>query len=180
MIRQFEMTEAQLQKLLASMKPTPVMLIGGVNTGRSAQENANAAWASLGAEMGFEPMSVQPVAGRGTRFFTAKAVDAPKAACVAVDESTQVQCDVDYKGDEIHELLDLIQSDWSIHDLDQYDADAMQSTLAQVLCGLMKRYEELQTRVGAASSDGPCSLAAFEAWAQAGYEDLRACLQNRY
>lgn len=46
-----------------------------------------------------------------------------------------------YQGDEVHELLDLIQDDWSIHDLDQYEAEHMQSTLGSVLCGLMKRYQ---------------------------------------
>lgn len=65
----FEMTEQQLQKLLEAMKPVPYMVIGG-HAPRSQQENANDAWAALGAELGFEPMSVRPN-GRGDRFFSA-------------------------------------------------------------------------------------------------------------
>lgn len=37
----------------------------------SPQENANQAWAELGRRMGFDPMTVQPVEGKNTRFFTA-------------------------------------------------------------------------------------------------------------
>lgn len=69
--REFEMTEADLAKLLEAMKPVPLMyLSGGVPMGGSRQENANAAWAELGSRMGFEPMSVL-ASHRGKRFFTA-------------------------------------------------------------------------------------------------------------
>lgn len=72
MRREFEMTQAQLDKILDACKPTPVMFLsGGVPMGSSQQENANAAWAALGDEMGFEHMTVQP-SGRGDRFFTAE------------------------------------------------------------------------------------------------------------
>jgi len=67
--KDFEMTPLQLEKLLDAMKPVPYMVIGGVAP-RSVQENANAAWAALGAELGFEPMSVRP-SSKGDRFFTA-------------------------------------------------------------------------------------------------------------
>lgn len=68
--RDYEMTEADLAKLLEAMKPVPYMVIGGMRP-VSQQENANAAWAELGKRMGFEPMSVRPN-GRGDRFFNAE------------------------------------------------------------------------------------------------------------
>lgn len=63
------MTEADLEKILGACKPVPmIMLQCGPPT--SPQENANRAWAELGARMGFDHMTVQPT-GRGDRFFTA-------------------------------------------------------------------------------------------------------------
>ena len=67
---EYEMTEADLATLLDACKPTPVMMIGG-HGGTSPQENANAAWARLGAQMGFRPMTVRPIGGKGQRFFSA-------------------------------------------------------------------------------------------------------------
>lgn len=66
----YEMTEADMQEILDASKSTPVMLIGGLS-GLSPQENANAAWASLGVKMGFDSMTVRPTSGKGQRFFTA-------------------------------------------------------------------------------------------------------------
>jgi len=68
--RNYEMTKENLAKLLSACKPTPVMMIGGT-TGRSPQENANSAWKVLGIKMGFDPMTVQPIRGKGMEFFTA-------------------------------------------------------------------------------------------------------------
>jgi UDP-N-acetylglucosamine enolpyruvyl transferase len=68
----YEMTQAQLDAILDACKPTPVMFLsGGTPMGGSPQENANAAWERLGKEMGFDHMTVQPIAGQGNRFFTA-------------------------------------------------------------------------------------------------------------
>ena len=67
---EYEMTEDDLAAILDACKPTPVMMIGGF-TGSTPQENANRAWAALGARFGFDPMTVQPIQGRGQRFFTA-------------------------------------------------------------------------------------------------------------
>lgn len=67
---EYEMTEVDLKELLAEMKPTPLMLIGG-STGPSQQENANRAWAALGKRMGFDGATVRPVQGKGNRSFTA-------------------------------------------------------------------------------------------------------------
>lgn len=55
--------------LMASMKPTPVMMIGGY-MGASQQDNANAAWKRLGEKMGFDWDTVQPNS-KGYRFFSA-------------------------------------------------------------------------------------------------------------
>lgn len=68
--RDYEMTEADLAKLLDAMKPVPYMIVGGMPP-VSQQENANAAWAELGKRLGFDPMSVRPN-GRGDRFFSAE------------------------------------------------------------------------------------------------------------
>lgn len=73
MRKEFTMTQEQCDKLLDACKPVPYMVIGGIPP-RSPQENANAAWASLGQELGFEPMSVRPVAGKGMEVFTADVV----------------------------------------------------------------------------------------------------------
>ena len=71
MRKTYTMTEEQLNTLLDACKPTPVMyLSGGVPMGGAPQENANRAWATLGEELGFNPMSVRP--GANQREFTAE------------------------------------------------------------------------------------------------------------
>lgn len=73
MNKEFEMTEEQLAKLLDACKPTPAMFLsGGIPMTNTPQENANIAWKALGQEMGFDHMTVKPIAGKGQRFFTAK------------------------------------------------------------------------------------------------------------
>lgn len=68
----YEMTQQDLDVILDACKPTPVMFLsGGTPMGGSPQENANSAWASLGKKMGFDHMTVQPIAGKGNRFFSA-------------------------------------------------------------------------------------------------------------
>lgn len=64
------MTEADFEKLLEACKPTRYMIIG-TSMPRSPQDNANSAWAELGSRMGFDWNTVQPVDGKGSRFFTA-------------------------------------------------------------------------------------------------------------
>lgn len=66
----YEMTEADLEKILEAYKPTPCIMIGGY-VPPSPQENANHAWAELGKRMGFDPMTVEPIDGKGQRFFSA-------------------------------------------------------------------------------------------------------------
>ena len=72
----YEMTEEDLTALLEACKPTVCMLIGG-SYPSSPQENANRAWANLGEKMGFDSMTVQPIAGKGNRFFSAVPTENP-------------------------------------------------------------------------------------------------------
>lgn len=79
MRKEFTMSEEQLEKLLDACKPVPYMVVGGIAP-LSQQERANAAWASLGREMGFDAMSVRPVPGKSMKVFTAEVVEVPTSA----------------------------------------------------------------------------------------------------
>lgn len=71
MRKDFEMSQHDLDVLLAAMKP--VAMIGlQCGTPRSLQENANEAWRRLGEKLGFDYMTVRPN-GKGDRFFSAEA-----------------------------------------------------------------------------------------------------------
>jgi len=70
MRREYEMTDTDLEQLLDAGKPVPCMKIGSY-VPRSPQENANDAWERLGNKMGFDHMTVEPMASRGDKFFTA-------------------------------------------------------------------------------------------------------------
>lgn len=67
---EYEMSESDEAELLDACKPVPYLVVGGMAPA-SPQENANRAWAQLGQKMGFDHMTVRPVHGKGTRFFTA-------------------------------------------------------------------------------------------------------------
>ena len=66
----YELTEEELSILLEAGKPTRVMAIGG-SFPSTPQENANRAWQSLGLKKGFDYLTVQPIQGKGHRFFSA-------------------------------------------------------------------------------------------------------------
>lgn len=66
----YEMTEEDLAAIIDACKSTPVIMIGSY-TPASPQENANRAWAKLGEKMGFDHLTVEPIPGKGHRFFTA-------------------------------------------------------------------------------------------------------------
>ena len=72
MRKEYEMTEAQLNTLLEACRPVPMIMLQ-CGMPKSPQENANDAWRALGEEMGFQHMTVEPVTGKGNRFFTAEA-----------------------------------------------------------------------------------------------------------
>jgi hypothetical protein len=68
----YEMTEEDLTAILEASKPTiAIWGSGGAPFGGTPQENANAAWKSLGNKMGFIWDSCQPIPGKGSRFFSA-------------------------------------------------------------------------------------------------------------
>jgi len=69
MRQEYEMTDAQFDKLINACRPVPYMVFGGVPP-RSPQQNANDAWMELGRELGFDWTTVQG-SPRGDRFFTA-------------------------------------------------------------------------------------------------------------
>ncbi len=69
-MKEFEMTEDQLETLLDACKPVPMIMLQ-CGPPSSPQENANRAWAALGIEMGFDSKTVEPISGKSTRFFRA-------------------------------------------------------------------------------------------------------------
>ena len=68
-MKNFEMTQDQLDVLMDAGKPVPRIALN-CGTLSSPQETANAAWRRLGGEMGFDHMTVRPN-GKGDRFFSA-------------------------------------------------------------------------------------------------------------
>ena len=75
--KEYEMTDAQMAKLMEASKPVPYMVIGG-HLPTSPQENANRAWQYLGDELGFDVMTVKPVHGKANTFFTAEEKESEK------------------------------------------------------------------------------------------------------
>ena len=72
-MRNFEMTEEELDELMSASKPV-VMIALQCGQPSSPQENANAAWRRLGEKYGFNHMTVQPRGG-SKRCFSAEPVD---------------------------------------------------------------------------------------------------------
>ena len=111
----YEMTQADLDAILEACKPTPVMFLsGGQPMGGSPQENANRAWAALGEKMGFDAMTVQPISGKGHRFFSAVPSETNEARAERIlreSEEKRLQ-DIGRLQDEImeqHKRLDDLQ-----------------------------------------------------------------------
>lgn len=67
---EYEMSVGEEEELLDACKPTPCMMIGSY-TPPTPQENANRAWKKFADRKGFDYMTVKPISGKGTRFFTA-------------------------------------------------------------------------------------------------------------
>lgn len=85
----YEMTQEDLDILLAAMKPVPYMVIGG-RPPLSQQENANLAWEALGKKMGFDHMTVRPN-GRGDRFFSAVPSETPEQRDARLNREAEVK-----------------------------------------------------------------------------------------
>jgi len=67
---EFELSQTQLQRILFASKPIPLIALQcGMPV--SHQDRANAIWKSLGEEMGFAYMTVEP-SSKGDRFFLAE------------------------------------------------------------------------------------------------------------
>jgi len=72
-MKDFEMTQEQLEVLLDASTPVPMIALQ-CGKPRSQQENANAAWESLGKLMGFDYKTAKPN-GKGNRCFSAEESD---------------------------------------------------------------------------------------------------------
>jgi len=78
MRKKFEMSQEDMDALLAVMKPVPMIMLQ-CGSPPSPQERANAAWMQLGETMGFDGMTVKPE-GSNPRVFTAvEALNPPSA-----------------------------------------------------------------------------------------------------
>lgn len=73
MRREFQLTDEQFTRLKEACQPVPYLVFGGQEP-PTPQENANRAWCSLGKDMGFDGMTVEPHE-KGARFFTAEIID---------------------------------------------------------------------------------------------------------
>lgn len=71
---EYEMSDEDYQQILTASRPVRYMIVGGVEPA-SPQENANRAWQSLGARLGFDWLTVQR--GRDERHFMAVPVVKP-------------------------------------------------------------------------------------------------------
>ncbi len=83
----YGLTDEDYEALLDACKPTPAIKIGNY-TGSTPQENANRAWAALGAKMGFDSTTVRPIPGKGDRFFTAVPSETHEAKVERVNRET--------------------------------------------------------------------------------------------
>ena len=70
---EFELLDEDYDFLMDACKPVPYLMIGNYVT-PSQQENANAAWETLGEKLGFTLTTVLPVSGKSDRFFTAEKI----------------------------------------------------------------------------------------------------------
>lgn len=110
---EYQMTQEDMEKLLESMKPVPMIMLQ-CGEPRSQQENANAAWAELGARMGFDWNTVQSISGKGSLFFSAvpnepediKAARLAKEAELAKQKKIAViEAEIAAKKSELESLL---------------------------------------------------------------------------
>jgi hypothetical protein len=68
--QEYKLSPGQLERLLEASKPVPYMVFGG-HVPSSPQENADRAWQELGAEVGFDWKTVDPLPEKGQEYFTA-------------------------------------------------------------------------------------------------------------
>ena len=84
MKRRYELTAKRVKFIKDASKPTPAMYLpGGSPMFGTPQLNANRAWAQLGRDMGFDPMTVSPPSfGEPETVFYAEPVADPVAPVV--------------------------------------------------------------------------------------------------
>lgn len=68
---EFELTDGQIEELLALSRPAPAIALH-CGEPPSPQQMANDFWQQLGSEMGFDYMTARPAPGKGPKFFTAE------------------------------------------------------------------------------------------------------------
>ncbi len=71
MRKQFQMTKAQLKRLLDACQPVPYMVFGGMPP-PDPMIRINAAWREIGREHGCDGSTAQPVSGMGQEHFSAE------------------------------------------------------------------------------------------------------------
>lgn len=77
--KEYEMTQEDLNKILEACKPTSGKCGScSMEFLSSPQENSDRAWAQLGKRFGFDFMTVQPIPGKGQRYFSAVPIPEPK------------------------------------------------------------------------------------------------------
>lgn len=110
----YEMSEEDLKDLLNCMQPVPCIKIGSFAPS-SQQENANNAWKSLGIKMGFDSATVQPIAGKGNRFFSAvpseteeqkKERELQEIKNIKIKKIANLKKEIDSKREELKQLED--------------------------------------------------------------------------
>ena len=74
MRKEYELSDDQLKGLMSACEPVPMIMLQ-CGTPTSPQERANSAWLALGKDLGFQHMTVEPVSGKGAKFFTADSVE---------------------------------------------------------------------------------------------------------
>ncbi len=104
---EYEMTQQDLDTLMEAMKPVPAIMLQCGNP-PSQQENANSAWQRLGEKMGFDYNTVQPIGGKGVRFFSAvpNEPEEVRAARVAKEAEEAKQKKIAALQDNIAKLSD--------------------------------------------------------------------------
>lgn len=107
----YEMTEADLKKLLGACKSVPVIIVGGF-TPPSPQENANRAWEVLGKKMGFDSTTVRPINGKGQRFFSAVPSETDEARKERVEKEEEKLRRLEIEGlqDKIYDYQKEVES----------------------------------------------------------------------
>lgn len=93
---EYEMSESDLEMILNACQSVPLIMVGGY-TPRSAQERANDAWSILGKKMGFDYLTVQPIASKGNRFFTAvpSESETARAERLAIEAEEKRQAEIE-------------------------------------------------------------------------------------